>query len=142
MKSISRLIIFLVTLAVICAGFSVYQYSATQGFLQHSVWTKGTVIGFTAHNDFEGMSYTTKVAYADRQGKQYMIETTFNASEPGYEVADIVDVIFNPNNPAEAKVATFWELYLWTFLSGIASSAALISAIVLYFVILRKVTSN
>lgn len=99
-----------------------------QRFLAGAVSTQGSISQIVEEYDSEGhLTYTPEIRYKDQQGQNHFIRTFISSNEGDYQVGEPMPVLYNPQNPTQASIGTFWEIYLGCILVAILSLAALIS---------------
>lgn len=99
-----------------------------QQFLAGAVATQGTISQIVAEYDSEGdLTYTPEIQYSDQLGQRHLIRTFISSNEGDYYVGQPMPVLYNPHNPNQATVGTFWEIYLGCILVVFLSLGALIS---------------
>ncbi len=98
-----------------------------QQFLADAVTTQGSISQIVEEFDSEGhLTYTPEIQFQDRSGQLRTIRTFISSNEGDYHVGQPMPVLYNPQNPAQATVATFWEIYIGCTILLIVSLAALI----------------
>lgn len=137
-----RLVQLMILMFIGSVGATVYLYIGTQSFLADGVSTQGIVVGHNVYNDSDGTDYTVRIGYHDLTGHSYTTDSSFHAATPQYAIGDALKVVYNPKNPSEATVLSFWDLYLWPFIFGVLAVSSLISSLVLYFLIYKKSLVN
>ena len=89
------------------AGVGVYLYLRSARLRRDGVQTHGIVVdirrdGKYSHPVFE---------FTDRAGKKHQVPSSIG-STGGYVKGDSVRVLYNPENPAEARIDTFVSMWL------------------------------
>ncbi len=110
-----RRILRLVGALVLVVGLAFMGY--TWWFVSHSVATTGKV---TAEEDRESTTsdgnketlYYASFSYQDASGKAYTATAGNGEKTASYAVGDAVPVRYTKSNPADAKIATFGQLWL------------------------------
>jgi hypothetical protein len=99
---------------VVALGFGIY----TSVFLIRSVPAKGTVVNLIPEYDEENDStnYAPVFSFAAGDGKIYTIKSGVATNPPGFEVGQNVKVLYVPSHPANAKLASFRQLWFVTVL--------------------------
>lgn len=113
-----------------CIGLAVAAawFIHIQKFLAGAVSTQGTISQIVEEYDSEGhLTYTPEIQYKDQRGQNHLIRTFISSNEGDYHVGETMPVLYNPQNPMQASVGTFWEIYLGCILVLILSLVALIS---------------
>ncbi|EEF59812.1 DUF3592 domain-containing protein [Pedosphaera parvula] len=83
-------------------------------FLHHALPAQGLVVGFKERQDKEhnSVSYASVFAFQDGRGVTHT-NRVFSSytSRPGYQLGEIVPVLYNQLNPAQAKINSFMEIW-------------------------------
>ncbi len=99
-----------------------------QQFLAGAITTQGSISRIVEEFDSEGhLTYTPEIQFQDRNGQLHTIRTFISSNEGDYHVGEPMPVLYSPQNPDQATVGTFWEIYIGCILLLILSLAALIS---------------
>jgi hypothetical protein len=103
----------LCTIAV-AFGFGVY----TSVFLIRSVATKGTIVDLVPERDEENdtVNYASTFTFIAVDGKTYTVTSGVATNPPGFKVGQDVQVYYLKSHPANAKLASFWQLWFVTIL--------------------------
>lgn len=101
----------LILLAV--GGFLGYR---TSRFRQSAATASGTVIELVervSHSD-EGTSvvYAPRVQFRTSAGEERIFLSDTGSNPPAFAPGDPVEVLYNPDHPADARLNTFWQLWL------------------------------
>ncbi|MFN8355131.1 MAG: DUF3592 domain-containing protein [Spirosomataceae bacterium] len=104
----------LVMLAV--TAFLVYsQYQ----FLSSSVKTTGVVIDNIGQRSKKSTTYTPVIAFQTANGKPITFQGSVSSSPPAFDINEKVEVYYNPANPQEAAIGTFFQLWFLPLIFGI-----------------------
>jgi hypothetical protein len=111
-------------------GFGIY----TSIFLFHSMATKGTIVNLVPQRDEENDStnYAPVFAFAAVDGKTYTVESGVATNPPGFELGQVVQILYEKSNPAGAKLASFWQLW---FVTVLCSSIGVFFSVAGYFLL-------
>ena len=103
------------------SGWAIFLVYDTQSFVEHATPVRGEVIALQLVSSGRGTAYDPRVKYTDEGGEQ----RTFQASGSGFRillpvlsVGETVDVLYDKANPVDARIASFWYLYLQPASSG------------------------
>lgn len=99
----------LIGAALLIGGF--YLHISTQEFLSGATKTKGEVIDFETHRSDGTTMYAPVVSYQARDGKTYEYVSNTSSSSRSYDIGEQVDIFYLQNNPQEAKIDSFFQLY-------------------------------
>jgi hypothetical protein len=106
----------MVMLAVVC--YLLYDH---QQFEKNAVNVKGTVVEFQSYissNDNSSTTMYTPVFEYTYKGKKYTYVSTTSSNVKEYEVGESLDILVDPENPAEVLVNSFMEKWFLPLLLG------------------------
>jgi uncharacterized protein DUF3592 len=108
---------------VVMLGVGVAWAVSTAAFQASAEQTDGTVVALTERTSTSTSSgrrssawYPT-VEYAV-DGRRYSFDSNVGANPPAYAQGDTVPVAYDPANPSDAQIATFWSAYLGPMIVG------------------------
>jgi len=101
------------------AGLLVGDYFMIKGnvsFLANSVKTEGKVINIlkiesSSSNSKGSYNYSPEVSFTDNTGQEVTFKSSLSTSMPTYKIGEKVNVIYNKDNPQEARINTFFQLW-------------------------------
>lgn len=111
---------------IVLAVVAVIVVGVTLGALRDGARTEGTVVDVVARTstteDSDGRSrestaYHPTVRFR-ADGRTYTFTSSTGSDPPAYEVGDRVPVVYDPADPGDARVNTFWSLYLAPIVLG------------------------
>ena len=116
MKKFHKFTVITTLLGIILLLYSVYSLYQINKFVSSSVKTNGSVTSinlFTIRDKSPQTnlhSYTSvKVRFTTLKGKTIEFDSdAIDMNPPQYKVGEILTVYYNPNNPNEAKVDSFF----------------------------------
>lgn len=118
----------LIVLGTIGVLVSTAWFIHIQQFLVSAMTTQGSVSRIVAEYDGEGdITYTPEIQFKDQAGQMHTIRTFISGNEEDHYIGEPIPVLYSPQNPAQATVGTFWEIYIGCIILLILSLAALIS---------------
>jgi hypothetical protein len=143
----SRIVGILILLpALIAAGVGGWFYHRTAVFLEHARQATGTIVAMQPSASGEGgATYTPVFTFTDERGVAHRITSGWSTNPPAYAVGDSVKVYYQPgagNNPPDARLASFWNLWLGATICGSIAAPFLLFAMVFLWLIpftLRRV---
>ena len=120
--------LYVAMLGIAISAAAAFSYYQTSQFLERSIKSTGTVIdlGMRKH-----LSYPV-VSYADSSSIAHVLHSTMGCSPPTFELDEKVTVAYQPDNPGDAKIVAFFQLWFYTFLLGIFASSCLIASTFMY----------
>ncbi len=89
--------------------------------------TDGVVVDLVWRSGGKGRPSAAPVVSYEVDGKAYQFTSGTASRPPSYDVGEKVGVLYDPEDPSDAKLDGFWELYMLPFifgLLGLADSAA------------------
>ena len=115
MKTEARLIIFFVIGLFVCyLGY--YQLQETQQLLDSGVKTTATVVDLVKRakgTDDTHHKYSAVFRYKTQAGSAHRVTSSYASYPAPYDIGEEVEIIYNPNDPEDYKVDSFWGLYRW-----------------------------
>ena len=106
-----------------CIGFfmialGAFFYFRTKSFSEKAQEVKGTVTELAYDSDSEGSGYYTIFQFTTTSGQ--VIEKTGNirSSPPAHQVGEVIDVLYDPANPNDARIKKISSLYFLPLLFG------------------------
>lgn len=110
-------------------GYSSYQ------FVSSGIEVEGTVVRLeSSHSSDSGTSYSPVFRYTVN-GQEYEYESVNSSNPPTHQVGDVTTLLYQPDNPAKARVNSFWELWLAPVILFPISIMMLILSIVIPFLV-------
>jgi len=101
------------------AAFSWYLYKADRTFLKQSVSVTGFVIRSEyVRSERSGGAYYAIIAFQLSNGKKQEFRNEPGTGRPIYKDGEQVEIRYETQNPANAKIAGFWELWGLTAVLG------------------------
>jgi len=100
---------------------SYFAYSNTETFLESADRSSGQVIDLrqTDPGSDGSPTYAAVVEYIDRGGQRHTVVDSFSSDPPSYRKGDDVMILYNRNNPSDARI----DRGVWNYwLSGICGS--------------------
>ena len=101
-------------------------YNKTKKLLETGVRTQAEVIELIRNYDSDGDTYTPVFSYIHHTGETKTYTSKISSSPPAYDVGEIVNIVYNPDDDQELKTITFWGLYRWSIILLIAAAALII----------------
>lgn len=124
------------------AGYFAYSNSI---FKESSISTKATIIELIKGSSTSGSSttriYTPVFTYKDESGKEYKHKSKYSSSTPAGNIGDQIDVLYNPENPNDVKIDTWFSNWgVTTILGGLGTANFLVGFV--FLVIWFKGSAN
>jgi hypothetical protein len=120
---------------LVLGGISVYLYTTTNTFLSHASHAQGTVIDLLQHNSSEDSSvtYYPEIKFIDKTGRSIEFYSNYSSNPPDYVKGDKVNLLYDPQNPRNAKVVSFTTIWLLPLVTFIVSIISLLISCGFYF---------
>ena len=128
---------------------SIYLYSNVRSFLSEAEKVDGTVIKLVKKTSTKRVSgignddrstrtrtsttFAPVVAFTDHQGQKHEVQSTMSSSSPAYSVKQKVTVYFQKDNPQQAKIDSFFDLWGAVTVMGGASTFFCIIGLLSFF---------
>ena len=123
LHAIIGVIFSLVGIGLLVAGVAVSV--TTVRFMVTAERVDGTVVDMvertTTHSTGRGSSTDTAwhpMVEFSVDGKPYSFQGSVGSSPPAYEVGDTVEVAYDPSDPHDARLASFWSAYFLPLILG------------------------
>jgi hypothetical protein len=122
----------------------VFLFIRTRAFVSSSQETKGTVIRMLSSSGSEGGTvYAPVFKFTTIQGQVIEVEEKVYSSPPGFSVGEVVDILYDPKNPGNARPKKWSSLYFVPLLlSGLGAVFGGIGVVVLVVKIINLITSR
>jgi Protein of unknown function (DUF3592) len=105
-------------------GISIYTVRSTRSFVAQAETVRGEVVDLEYRRDNSGSSasggaYYPVVKYRTAAGDQRTLYGNTGSSPPSYRVGEAVDVLYDPTNPSDARIAGFFSIWLVPLIAGV-----------------------
>jgi hypothetical protein len=100
----------------ICIGIAVYQGLVSSSLAAHGIATVAAVVDIDSRlrrKSWSGRSYQLTLEFADRRGMAYRAATAYSTDYRGHRVGDLLAIRYNPNDPSEFAIDSWYELWAW-----------------------------
>jgi len=126
-------------LCFVAAGYLLYREVQ---FLNQAESVTGTVKTFRLSENTEsgGTSYCPLIEYTAKSGETFLFNTLICSSPAPYEPGEQVTVFYEPGNPENRQVDSFWGKYIWPFTAAIFGLGIIILELI--FSVIRSFTQN
>ncbi|MBZ5486802.1 DUF3592 domain-containing protein [Halomonas aquamarina] len=108
-----------------------FLYQQSRAFYDQAVSAEGTVIELVERRSEDSITYRPVVEFVTGDGTQVEFTSRVGSNPPGYAIGERVEVLFDPDNPNNARLDGFFEsMGAWLifgaigalfFLSGVGS---------------------
>ena len=116
--------------SILLLGAGGYAYHHTKKFLANSVVAKGTVVDLAPRSSRSGgPTYAPVVRFKTERGETITVYGSLASSPPSYKRGEEVKVRYDPKNPRDISIDSFFELWLLTLvLLGIGTVFGMVGA--------------
>src|SRR5690348_8317024 len=90
---------------------SVYIFKNNIDFTQKAQISQGEVIMVTIDKSGKTVTYKPVIEFYDRKGIRIEFASLEGSNPPKYTLGDNVEVLFNPENPFDAKINSFFSIW-------------------------------
>ncbi|HLU71877.1 MAG TPA: DUF3592 domain-containing protein [Nonomuraea sp.] len=113
-------------IGLVLLGVTIALAVSTASFLASAQRTDGTVVELTARTS----TTRTQDGYTRRSttwfptveftidGRQYSFQSSTGSNPPAYTKGEAVPVAYDPDNPSDARIASFWSAFLAPLITG------------------------
>jgi hypothetical protein len=122
----------------------IFLFIRTRAFVSSSREVKGTVIRMLSTSGSEGGTvYAPVFKFTTIQGQAMEVEEKVYSNPPGFSVGEVVDILYDPQNPGKARAKKWFSLYFTpVLLSGMGAVFGGIGVVVLVVKIINLITSR
>ena len=99
----------------ICIGIGVYQGLVSSTLATRGVETEASVVDVDSRlrrNSF-GRTYRLTLKFEDQSGTTWRERTGYSSRYDGHDVGERVAILYNPSNPSEFALDSWYELWAW-----------------------------
>jgi len=106
-------------------------YSFASTFTRISSWqhVDAEVVDVVTKRQGGKYSHYPVFRFRDDSGEQHTYQANMGTNPPSWEVGDVAKIYYNPDNPSEVLVDTFWQKYLLAVICGGLAVVTLIPGI-------------
>jgi hypothetical protein len=120
--------IALAAVGLLLVSAAIYFYWSTSNFLQSSAEAQGIVTDIV----LRGNHYYPVFQFSTLDSGDYTVHSSTGAHPPRFSINERVTVVYEPNNPAQARIKEFWSLWLFPVIFGVLGPAFILGAIILW----------
>jgi hypothetical protein len=110
-RLLSLLALIFTGVGVLLLGIDLFFFMHTQQQITNVLHVQGKVIELVAQGPGEDASVAPKVSFVARNGDTYTFTSSMSTYPPSFQKGQIVELYYDPQNPKEAVIDTFWELW-------------------------------
>ncbi|MHC6225422.1 DUF3592 domain-containing protein [Pseudomonas sp. X10] len=131
-SSVLKYLFVFVGLAILMAGYSSYQ--RTKSFLSDALASQGHVIDLLSTQGSDSTAYKAIVQFETGAGQTFELISSVATNPPLYTVGEVVEILYSPTNPDEARIDSFFEVWgAATILGPIGGSFVLAGSLIILF---------
>jgi hypothetical protein len=108
-------VVLALAVALLAAGAATLVH--TMRFVQGAERTTGTVIDLSEDFSSDDGTVHTVVRFTSAEGRTVEFRSSTGSSSPP-DVGDRVDVLYDPDDPQDAELSGFFDLWLWAIALG------------------------
>jgi len=109
-------IFFVIGLGMLGGGL--YAISSTVSFIQKAATGRGVVVSLERSRSSDSVSYYPVVKFTTREGQEFRFRSNVGSSPPSHRTGEAVTVLYNPANPHDAKIDSFFSLWGFGLIFG------------------------
>lgn len=130
-KPLGGLFIFLGSVLLIVSAV-VFVHSLH--FVHAAAKTHGTVIRMERREDEHGAgTYAPVFTFHDGQQTEHTVYSSMSSYPPSYQVGEQVGVLYDPHNPNNAEINSFFSKWGLSLIAGALSVSCLLTGFVVWF---------
>ena len=108
-----------IAVAVITLTISFFVYRHVHGFVQSASRAQATITKLTERRDHDSdIVYYPVFTFKDSKGQTHEIDSSSGQYPPAYKVGDTVTVLYQPEQPENAKLDSFFDIWGWAAMLG------------------------
>jgi Protein of unknown function (DUF3592) len=96
---------------VLLLGIDLFLFLYTQQQITNSLHVQGKVIDLVAQDSDEDASVAPRISFVAKNGDTYTFTSSVSTYPPSFQKGQTVELYYDPQNPKEAIIDTFWELW-------------------------------
>jgi hypothetical protein len=96
---------------VLLLGIDLFCFLHTQQKITNVLHVQGKVIELVAQDTDEDASVAPRVSFVAQNGDTYTFTSSLSTYPPSFQKGQTVELYYDPKNPKEAIIDTFWELW-------------------------------
>lgn len=129
----------LLLVGLVLLGIAYWQFQRTMQLLNNGQRAKARVLELVATRSSDGTSYRPLFEFVTKANEVKQFEYDVSSSPPSWKVGEEADVIYNPNQPQQARLVSYWGLFIATIvLTAVAAPFIIIGGGYFLYVALLK----
>ena len=118
MKAISAVKYIFIAVSLCLLVITLFLFGSNRSFLSHAQHTQGVVEELVLWNSGDSPVYKPRVRFQAADGRDVTFVSSFGKDPPGYKRGDLVDVVYLPGNPENARIRSFFASWGGTLIVG------------------------
>ncbi|HEX7734566.1 MAG TPA: DUF3592 domain-containing protein [Ktedonobacteraceae bacterium] len=114
MSTSFQLGLWLIAIGLLPGGLGWLLFSNRLRFLRRTKLTTAVVEDMTLKHLVDGHAYQPKITFTTHLGEKVELASVMMSNPPQFKVGQEVPVLYNPNNPRQARIRSFTTLWLAT----------------------------
>jgi hypothetical protein len=119
MKELKIASALLIGVTVILVAVAILFFMRTRNFLEGSLSAEGVVVDFGTRYQDGSTYYHPIVEYDLPNGETVVFQSGAGSKPPAYSVGEEVQVFYDPEDPKDARIDDWLDLYLVTLILGL-----------------------
>jgi hypothetical protein len=103
---------------VLMMALGAFFWFRTKNFVGKAQETKGTVTDSLYDSDSEGSGYYSVFKFKTMNGQEIEKTSNLRTNPPQHKIGQVIDVLYDPANPNDARIKSTTNLYFVPFLLG------------------------
>ncbi len=127
---------FFGAMSIVMLIVSFFDYVHTRRFVDIAARGEGTVIKLVeTQNRDSGTTYRPVFAFRDSKGREHEICSSVGSCPPAYKVGEKVSVLYNAEEPENAVLDGFFDVWLMSLIFGMIGTVQAVAALILLLVV-------
>ena len=102
----------------ILVALAVFFWLRTRAFLETAQKAQGTVIRLVYSSDSDGGGYSPVYTFRTMSGQVIEVTDNMSSNPPQFKEGQIIDVLYDPDDPSRARINKWFNLYFAPLLLG------------------------
>lgn len=118
---------------------SAFNFLNTLNLLSNSHKTLGKIVGINEERQSKGgYMYSPLIKYKSGTGDEYVYSSATKTGYSSYKIGQEVELIYDKNNPQNARINSILDIWFLTILMGVLGSVITITGVILLSTTLKK----
>lgn len=103
---------------LLLVAIAFFVWLRTRAFMQNSQEVKGTIIHMSYRSSSDGGGYAPIFRFNTIDGRSMEVEDNLRTNPPQFREGQVVDVLYDPQDPSHARIKKWMNLYFIPLLLG------------------------